>query len=293
MRITKQQLNKIIIETGKLDPRDIPTSADYEEMNLRGDYERDLRKDRRAEELNEPLPPPPVEIPHALDQYDDVMWDEDGIPYRWDEKGEYVDLSHLMEYKMRITKRHLKRIIGEETQRLAEDHIDTELDHLKKNIGDDLEHIKDLKYDIKDDHEEELRAEKEKEKHESRRYRAKRLRYNQLRRMIREDHEDWGMGKGEESRTHPGEEDYTGHEGDLSKTHPGEDYEGGDATHKAHAAMAAVLDLADAAGVELGTGPSDEAEEEVGMVALENRRRRRRLKEAQLRRIIRRVTRRR
>ena len=194
---------------------------------------------------------------------------------------------------MRITKRNLKRIIREETRRLREDHIDTELDHLKKNIGDDLEHIKDLKDDIKDDHEEELRAEKEKEKHESRRYRAKRLRYNQLRRMIREDHEDWGMGKGEESRTHPGEEDYTGHEGDLSKTHPGEDYEGGDATHKAHAAMAAVLDLADAAGVELGTGPSDEAEEEIGMVALENRRRRRRLKEAQLRRIIRRVTRRR
>jgi len=178
---------------------------------------------------------------------------------------------------MRITKRNLKRIIREETRRLAEDHIDTELDNLKKNIGDDLEHIRDLKDDVKDDHEEEVRAEKEKEKHESRRYRTKRLGYNQLRRMIREDHEDWGMGKDEKSRTRPGEEDYTGHKGDLSKTHHGEDYEGDDVEHKAKNAMAAIHDLASAAGVELDTtvtGPSDVAEEEVGMVAMESRRRR-------------------
>ena len=45
---------------------------------------------------------------------------------------------------MRITKKYLKRIIREETRRLAEDHVDTELDNLKKNIGDDLDHIKDL-----------------------------------------------------------------------------------------------------------------------------------------------------
>ena len=180
---------------------------------------------------------------------------------------------------MRITKRNLKRIIREETRRLREDHIDTELDHLKKNIGDDLEHIKDLKDDIKDDHEEELRAEKEKEKHESRRYRAKRLGYNQLRRMIREDHKDWGMGKGEESRTRPGEEDYTGHKGDLSKTHPGEDFEG-DTAGKAHAAISAIHDLASAAGVELDVTAGDVVpeEEEVGMVALEGRRQRRALK---------------
>ena len=135
---------------------------------------------------------------------------------------------------MRITKKYLKRIIKEEAHRLAEDHIDTELDNLKKNIGDDLEHIKDLKDDIKDDHEEEVRAEKEKEKHESRRYRTKKLGYNQLRRMIREEHEDWGMGADEKSRTHPGEEDYTGHEGDLSKTHSGEDYEGDHELHVHH-----------------------------------------------------------
>ena len=36
---------------------------------------------------------------------------------------------------------------------------------------------------------------------------------------------DWGMGKDEESRTRPGEKDYTGHKGDESKTHSGEDYE--------------------------------------------------------------------
>jgi len=184
---------------------------------------------------------------------------------------------------MRITKKYLKRIIREETRKLTEDHVDTELDNLKKNIEDDLEHIDDLKGDIHDDREEERRAheeelEHEREKHESRRYRSKKLGYNQLRRMIREEHEDWGMGAGEESRTRPGEEDYTGHEGDLSKTHPGEeDYEGGDVETKAHTAMAAIQDLASAAGVELDTtvtDPTDEVEEEVGMVALESRQRR-------------------
>jgi hypothetical protein len=33
--------------------------------------------------------------------------------------------------------------------------------------------------------------------------------------------EDWGMGEDEDSRTRPGEKDYTGHEGDESKTKPG------------------------------------------------------------------------
>jgi hypothetical protein len=140
---------------------------------------------------------------------------------------------------MRITKKYLKRIIREETQKLTEDHVDTELDNLKKNIEDDLDHIDDLKGDIHDDRDEERRAheeelEHEKEKHESRRYRTKKLGYNQLCRMIREDHEDWGMGADEESRTRSGEEDYTGHEGDLSKTHGGEDYEGGDELHVHH-----------------------------------------------------------
>ncbi len=83
---------------------------------------------------------------------------------------------------MRISKRRLAQIIREERQKLREDHIDTELDHLKKNVHDDIEHIKDLKDDIKDDHEEELRAEKEKRKHES-----VRLTRRQLQRIIREE----------------------------------------------------------------------------------------------------------
>lgn len=198
---------------------------------------------------------------------------------------------------MRITKRYLKRVIREETRKLTEDHIDTELDHLRKNVEDDKEHIDNLEQDIKDDREEEERAHKEdleheREKHESRRYRTKKLGYNQLRRMIREEHEDWGMGAGEESRTRPGEEDYTGHEGDLSKTHPGEDYEGGDVEHKAHTAMAAIQDLASAAGVELEP-EAEEAELGVPGVALESRLRKRRALKRQLARSIRESLRRR
>ena len=83
---------------------------------------------------------------------------------------------------MRLTRRQLQKIINEEIGRLAEDHIDTELDHLKKNVHDDIEHIKDLKDDIHDDHEEELRAEKEKRKHE-----ATRLNVNHLRRIVKEE----------------------------------------------------------------------------------------------------------
>ena len=85
---------------------------------------------------------------------------------------------------MRITKRQLKRIIAEEARRLREDSIDTELDNLKKNIGDDIEHIRDLKDDIKDDHEEELRAEKEKERKDESVSRRK-LRY-EIRKILRE-----------------------------------------------------------------------------------------------------------
>ena len=120
-----------------------------------------------------------------------------------------------------------------------------------------------------------------------------RITKRRLRRIIREEHADWGMGSHEDSRSRPGEEDYTGHAGDESKTHAGEDYEGGgDVEHKAMTAMAAIHDLASAAGVELDTsvaGPSDVgAEEEGGMMTMEYRRRRtRRLSERQLCRIIR------
>jgi hypothetical protein len=182
---------------------------------------------------------------------------------------------------MRISKRQLKRIIREEkarARRLYEDSIDSELDNLKKNIGDDIEHIRDLKDDVKDDHEEELHAEEEKERKDES-FRGRHLRHK-LRRIIREESpdQDWGMGSHEDSRTRPGEEDYTGHAGDESKTHPGEDFEGGgDVEHKAMTAMAAIHDLASAAGVELQTdvsGPSDVAVEDVpAELAMENRRR--------------------
>ena len=48
---------------------------------------------------------------------------------------------------MKITRRQIRKIIREERKNLREDHIDTELDHLKKNVHDDVEHIKDLKDD--------------------------------------------------------------------------------------------------------------------------------------------------
>ena len=177
---------------------------------------------------------------------------------------------------MRITKRQLKRIIREEARRLHEDAIDSELDNLHKNIGDDIEHIRDLKDDIKDDHEEEIRAEKEKERKDESVVR-RRLR-SKIRRLVREEHgADWGMGHDEDSRDRHGEKDYTGHMGDESKTHVGDDYEdhgGDDVHHKAKAAVAAIQDLASAAGVnmemevddeDLEVGADDAAELEVPM----------------------------
>ena len=179
---------------------------------------------------------------------------------------------------MIINKRLLKRIIREEARRLAEDSISDELDHLRKNMEDDREHIDNLEKDIEDDREEMKHAHEVEKRHDESRRRTKQRLRRLVRRTINEDHADWGMGKDEESRTHPGEEDYTGHEDDLSKTHPGEDYED-DATGKAHAAIAAIHDLASAAGVELDVTAGDvEPEEEVGMIALESRRRRRTLK---------------
>ena len=120
---------------------------------------------------------------------------------------------------MRITRKQIREAI-KELSALREDHIDTELDHLKKNIADDLDHIKDLKDDVEDDHEEELRAEKEKAKHESltRRGRARKIGYHQLRRIIREQnieihhhHGDQGYDDREDERLaaeHGGEDDH-------------------------------------------------------------------------------------
>ena len=86
---------------------------------------------------------------------------------------------------------------------------------------------------------------------------------------------DWGMGKDEKSRTHPGEEDYTGHKGDESHTHPGEeDYEHDDEDleGKANRVLADLHDVMTAAGlnVSLSGGVSAyddvEAEEEIEIV---------------------------
>ncbi len=85
---------------------------------------------------------------------------------------------------MRLTKRQLRTAVN---KLIREDSVDTELDHLRKNVADDLDHIKDLHDDVEEDHEEEMRAEKEKHKHESRRRgSSKKVGYHQLRRIIRE-----------------------------------------------------------------------------------------------------------
>lgn len=118
---------------------------------------------------------------------------------------------------MRINRKQIREAI-KELKSLKEDHIDTELDNLKKNIGDDLDHIKDLKDDVEDDHEEEVRAEKEKHKHESRRrVRSTKVGYHQLRRIIREQsievhhHYDQGYDDREDEHLaaeHGGEEEH-------------------------------------------------------------------------------------
>ena len=119
---------------------------------------------------------------------------------------------------MRITRRQIREAL-KDLQLMREDTIDTESDHLKKNVADDLDHIKDLKDDIEDDHDEEIRAEKEKAKHESRRRRRRGVRaesrnrrvpkvgYRQLRRIIREQnieihhhHGDQGYDDREDER---------------------------------------------------------------------------------------------
>ena len=94
---------------------------------------------------------------------------------------------------MKITKRQLRRIIREESHNLREDHISDELEHLRKNIKDDEEHIDNLEKDIRDEREEEERAkEAEKRKDESRRIHRHRIR-SIIREVINEDKS--GKGK--------------------------------------------------------------------------------------------------
>ena len=73
----------------------------------------DEKSDEKARKLLEPDPPLPHEPPDPLSKYPDVKWDSDGIPYHWDEEGNFVDLSHLMGVN-ESTKQQLRKIIKEE-----------------------------------------------------------------------------------------------------------------------------------------------------------------------------------
>jgi len=101
------------------------------------------------------------------------------------EDAELENLGATMENRRRrsakLSESQIRRIIREEKRsirrRLREDSIDDELDNLRKNVSDDLDHIKSLKDDIKDDHEEEIQAEKDRKDETLRR---------EIRKMIRE-----------------------------------------------------------------------------------------------------------
>jgi hypothetical protein len=133
---------------------------------------------------------------------------------------------------MRISRKQLRETI-KEMQMISEDAIDTELDHLRKNVNDDLDHIKDLKDDVKDDHEEELRAEKEKERKDEtrRRRRGKTVGYNKLRSIIREMHDEQGYDDREDERLaaeHGGEDE---HEQDYKDRRDDAEFEEREGSH--------------------------------------------------------------
>jgi hypothetical protein len=124
MKITKRQLRRIIREEHEgYDAREDESLAALD--GAASDHEQDYH-DRR----------------------DDAEFEE-----RDDHPAVHVHV-HSESRKRRQLKNRLRRII-------REDAIDTELDNLHKNIGDDIEHIRDLKDDIHADHEEEKHAEEE------------------------------------------------------------------------------------------------------------------------------------
>ena len=131
-----------------------------------------------------------------------------------------------------------------------------------------------------------------------------RITKRQLKRIIREEADaHYGGGAHEYKRDHGHKagdvdghyKDYEGPEGgnrgDHSETDPGHlDYEGGDVHHKAKTALAAIHDLASAAGVEITPGDEEEAAVTgVEELALESfrKRRGRKVSYRQLRRMIR------
>ena len=114
MRITKRQLKRIIREE----------SQGY-----------DAREDESLAAEHGP------ESEHEQD-YEDRR-DDAGFEERHDAPEVHVHLHQ--ESRLR---RRLRRMIREERRKLYEDSVDSELDHLRKNIDDDLDHIKDLKDDM-------------------------------------------------------------------------------------------------------------------------------------------------
>lgn len=117
---------------------------------------------------------------------------------------------------------------------LREDTFDKEIEDLKKNIKNDEEHIEDLKKDIEGNKEELDRAEKRKDAEDvldetwGSKGHEKRRRHGHRAGEGPKGHYDdymgtYGEDKDEESRTRPGEKDYTGHEDEHSHTDPGEE----------------------------------------------------------------------
>ena len=132
---------------------------------------------------------------------------------------------------MRITKRQLKRIILEETMKLAEDSVSDELDNLKKNAEDDKAHIKNLEKDIDDDRKEEERAH-DVEKKESRR-RTKRMFRKIIRVAMNEEHQGYDAREDEHLAALHGPA--TDHDQDYQDRRDDAGFEGeADAIHLVH-----------------------------------------------------------
>lgn len=86
---------------------------------------------------------------------------------------------------MRISKSQLVKLIQEEQQRLNEDDISAELDHLRQNIDDDKDHVDNLEDDIRDDRDEMERAHREELDHERAKHESREVTKNRLRRIVR------------------------------------------------------------------------------------------------------------
>ena len=146
MKITKRQLRRIIREESHAYGKDYLSRAHSGDEDELADPELDYGKDDEQE----------------FEYATDLKRAESEKNHRDARNAYRPAMRPTVEGKFRMTKRELRKLIEEARTTLHEDRIDTELDNLKKNITNDLDHISDLKDDIHDDHEEELKAEKEK-----------------------------------------------------------------------------------------------------------------------------------